>query len=1362
MMKLKNKKPMMITDFIRKATSLLVLLPLALGLSAQEVSKEDVTTTYIKNPSFETDRESDATKVTQSADGLRGWTLANPSGWTVSGTDVTKLLVTKDCYTDNNFGLVTTLTDGSHAYYLRMGWSTGSTTLSQTLSGMPAGQYMLTADVRTAYANSASSSFTLKAGGKEVSETFEQGSNGIFASMAWKTVSAVVTTTDASDLTIGLTVDWLSGGSCIMVDNVRLYKVTGEIPEPQDPTEKDVDSPTEGVITHDFVAEAQMKDDLLQMLADFSTYMKNDFQECASPNSVNEACGCFRGENTMGNNEQGVRPNADLSMICAFLVKYGQGKVTLPAGVTWKNLEDMAMKSLVFAYSTHKANKLKVCAGNNYWGSVSNADHVWESSLWAMSVAYSAFFQWEKLSANQKDYIYKLLKAECNYELERSIPTGYNGDTKAEENGWEADILAATLGLFPNDPLASRWFDRLRAFAINSYSHVSDATNTTVIDPDYDNKTVKDYYQGKNLYDDYTLQNHNLFHTSYQNVVMQELGEAALALKLFQLGVNGTEKWKTNALMHHNQEVMDKVLNWLALADGELAMPNGNDWSLFLYDQITSYTTQACFQRDTNALMLENLAYKYIKARQTTTADGSWLLNADVGARRMGVEGHRVMMTWLMHEALPTADLTPTRWDDFNKKYADAKILTSQNIVRAATDDRFTCFSWSTGLSSYTGYIASNSPDKNKIIVPYRANNTGNFLGWYTVSGKNTNATPVVSGIYNLQGNAYTMNGELNTNDGALNNRFVIYSTPGNAVAYLDYVRANAAATITKEQGGLMAISTDPLMKTARTLYTEEGYKQLDGKSFASFTTDWVNIDNELGIVSLGDKKMGFGDRSLNNSIYTSKIYPSYSAQSRSVKAGDVVDRRNIIYYSNISAEDTKALAGKVQDLKEKVPQGWNGLIMADPDQTQYLLLANFLSDRKCSLSDIVCEKGAPVFSVPTTIRKGKSSADFTAEVNHSVAEVLKVFVGGSKLTAVKDSTDADAAYLRNDSSKTVSVPVCIVSGGTVVEGTAEIPAGQTVKVGVKDGKFYVESGAFPSSGQDDLTAGYKDITSEHLQNPNFEEDTTYGDPTGNVTLGGVTYNPCYVNKVSAANASFPNILPVKGWTAGNGLSGASNYARMYSMPYSTTMFCVSPSNVGNYAAQCARPMADESAADRCLTVLNSWTSGKNAITQTVTLQPGTYRVLMDMKYECTNQTSNNGSTVVASGNTNTSLTGVKIGSKTDYRYPSERSSWQVMCYDFELAEPTAVTVSAGFSASASVGAANNTLLYIDNVRLLVKQMKGDVNEDGKVDINDVVAVINHMAGTANWRYANVNEDAENSVDINDVVAIINIMAGVL
>ena len=1302
-------------------TILISLMSLGTSFAQGNAEKTDVTAEFVTNASFEGNTESTLSQVTNAADGLRGWTLDQPTGWTYSGTRVTNLLVTKDCYADNNFGLITTIPDQTHAYYLRMGWSTGTTTLAQTVNNLPAGKYLFTIDQRTGYANSATSNFVLSAASEQLSESFVAGSANCFTTMNWTTSSLPFELAADGNVELKIAVNWQSGGSCIMMDNVRLYKLSDNYIEEPDPTETDVESFTEGIITSDFVAEAQMKDDLLQMLANFATYMKNDFQNCAAPNSINEECGCFKGENTMGNNEQGVRPNADLSMICAFLVKYGKDKVTLPANVTWNDLETMAMKSLVFAYSTHKANKLKVCAGGNYWGSVSNADHVWESSLWAMSVAYSAYFQREKLSEAQKNYIYQLLKAECNYELERSIPTGFAGDTKAEENGWEADILAATLGLYPNDELAPRWFNRLREFAINSYSHFSDADNTTVIDPDYDNKTIADLYKGKNLYDDYTLQNHNLFHTSYQNVVMQELGEAALALKLFQLGVNGEEKWKTNALMHHNQEVMDEVLNWLALADGELAMPNGNDWSLFLYDQITSYTTQACFQRDANALMLENMAYKYIQARQKTTTDGSWLLRADVGARRMGVEAHRVMMTWLMHEILPTADMTPTAWADFNKQYAEAKILKSQNIVRAATDSRFTCFSWSTGLNSYTGYIAANSPDKNKIIVPYRANNTGNFLGWYEVSGKNTNATPVVSGIYQLKGNSYVMNGELNTNDGALNNRFALYSTPGNAVIYLDYVRANADATITAEKGGLMAISVDEFTKSQRTLYYGNTsaevqtivHKQLDGCKFTTLSSPWVNIDNELGIITGGGKSIAFGDRANNNSINTAKLYPLYSGQSRSVKANELVDSRYVVYFSNTTAEKTKEISEYVFPLSDRVPAGWNGLLLSDSegsmvfDSPFYLLLSNFTSDQPCTITDFFTVIGQPVFSTETTISKKGSTATFVAEQNHSVVNTVKFFltcIDGGGITAIQDADNPDIIYIRNDVKGSNKIGILAFHQGQTIMQQYTLTT-YIVKVSIVGGELQVEEAdGFPVSAEEDLTRGYKEVTDEVLNNPNFETDETYGNANGNVTLGSTTYNPCYVNDVQASDSSYPNILPVQGWTAGNQLASGSNFARMYSMPYSTSMYCVSPSNVGNYAARCARPVKDSTVGERCLTVLNSWTSGTNRISQTVSLPKGTYRLLFDMKYECTNEHSNDGQRVVASGNTNTSVTGIRFADTEDFRYPTERNSWQQMCYDFVLDDVTDVEISLGFTTSSSVGAANNTLLYIDNLRLFVAE----------------------------------------------------------
>ena len=750
-------------------------------------------------------------------------------------------------------------------------------------------------------------------------------------------------------------------------------------------------------LSSDFIDEATMKKDLIQMLANFTQYVKADYQD------IDNDYGCFRGENTMGSDEKGVRTNADMGMVCAFLCRYGGTQARLPQGVTWQDLDTMARKSLAYSIATHKAVRHRTCADGRYWGSISNADHIWESSLWAMSVAYSAYFQWEKLSDKQHTDIYNMLRAECNYELERDIPTGYRGDTKAEENGWETDVLAATLALFPDNALAPQWFQRMREFAVNSYSHPSDTSPL---------------YRGQNLDPDYTLQNHDFFHTSYQNVVIQELGEAALALKLF----NNGDRWTSPDLFHNCHKVTANVLNWLSLPDGEQAMPNGNDWSLFLYDQITSYSTMACMLRDSDALMLENQVYKQIKARQQTTNDGSWLLRPDVGARRMGVEAHRIMMTWLMHELYSTANLRSSTWDEFLSRHQDARLFISQNIVRSASRDRFTCFSWSAGKQSYTGYIAPFNLKNNNIIVPFRQNNTGNIIGWYTVDGCKTNAKPMVSGIYRLDGNSYVMNGEINTNDSALNNRFAIYSTPGNAVIYLDYVRANRDCKITREQGGLMAISTDELTRKQRNIYAQGTTLTTDGSKLSSFNTDWVNIDNTFGIVCHNDKEVAFGDRANNNSIMTSLLYAAYSTQPRQVSPNRCVDSRNIIYYCNVTAAGTDSLSTRMQKL-DMVPRGWRGVISADPEGTRYMLLSNFCSsDTVCTLRLTCHGLGAPVFKMPTRIDSSTSTASFSAANNHSVACAITTFIEGSGIRAYQKNSHKVEIKNVSDHKQTIVV----------------------------------------------------------------------------------------------------------------------------------------------------------------------------------------------------------------------------------------------------------------------------------------------------------------------------------------------------
>ena len=1277
---------------------------------AATYGQQDITSIYLANPSF----EEDATACTQDSpevvyvkteattEELRGWDI-NPKGWVTTNPSVS-LLINRDCFTDNNFGK-TEAADGEFAYYQRFGWGSANSEMRQTTSTpLPAGEYELKFFSKAFAANNAATSATVTVSDKALKSldkltiTCTNGSAGIMGASSWTENSLKFKLKEESAITLSAQMSWGNGGSCIAYDHFTLTQLPEGSLDPNAPsieggTEDQVDSPTEGVISHEFVEESAMQQDLLQMLANSLTYAHNIWYDCAAPNSKDEACGYFKAQSAGQSNEDGVRTNADFSMICAFLCKYGKGKVTLPEGVTW----DMAVKSLVFGYSTHKANKFKITSDNKYWGSVSNADHVWESSLWATSLAYASYFLNEELDENQKTYIYNMIKAECNYELERSIPTGYNGDTKAEENGWETNILSCALGLYPDDALAPKWFDRLRAFAINCYSHVDDAQNTTVIDPEYDETTVQDLYIGKNLYDDYTLQNHNYFHTSYQNVVMQELGESHLALHLFQ---GGNPKWKTNALMHNNQKVMDEVLCRLALADGELAMPNGNDWSMFLYDQITSYTTAACFLRDPNALMLENLAYKHIKARQSTTQDGSWLLNSDIGPRRMGVEGHRVMMTYLMHELASTADIQATSWKDFSQSQEQAYIFTPQNIVRANTPDRFSVFSWSNGLKSYTGYIASNKPDKNKIIVPYKKNNTGNILGWYTVSGKATDASPVISGIYDLNGNSYTMNGKLMTNGNSLENNFTLFSTPGNAFIYMDYVVGKTNGTITEEKGGLMAISTDPFTKEKRTLYHSKGRLQTDGSQLKSFMGNWVNIDNEVGIVNTAtDKSIAFGDRELNSSIFLSKIYPVYSADGRSFSNGSIVDRRHIIYYSNVDSADTEQLAADVLSLTAQVAEGWNGVIVSDPDSARYLLLSNYLGETACTLKDILLPDGAPVFTEMTAVNEQGATATFRCDVNHSVANTLRVFIQGDGLSARQMENDSCGAYLYNYSGQKQQAQVTIWADGNKLTAPVTVEHESCVSVKAVGNEILIETVDLKEEQEE-----FFDVTAQFLSNPGFEEDQTYGTES-KVTLNGVVYDPCYINTVKAADSKWPQVLPIQGWTPGNGLKGGSNFAVLYSMPYSTTMYCVSPSNVGNSASIMAAPATDDACGKRCLSILNSWDSGNNSISQTFTLPKGEYKLSFLAQYVCANEMRHiNDYTITTTGdNLNYSRCGIRFGDTGIYKYPRLANHWETVECPFSLETETQVTVSMGLETTAGVGAAYNTRLYIDQVKLYSK-----------------------------------------------------------
>ena len=128
-----------------------------------------------------------------------------------------------------------------------------------------------------------------------------------------------------------------------------------------------------------------------------------------------------------------------------------------------------------------------------------------------------------------------------------------------------------------------------------------------------------------------------------------------------------------------------------------------------------------------------------------------------------------------------------------------------------------------------------------------------------------------------------------------------------------------------------------------------------------------------------------------------------------------------------------------------------------------------------------------------------------------------------------------------------------------------------------------------------------------------------------------------------------------------------------------------------------------------------------------------------------------------------TDYDGISLFANSDAERVTATSSWGT-AYETKVVTTLSApgTLTIGLKFDSEVTTASEINLYADNFKVVYSPktdtLKGDVNEDGKVDISDIVAVINQIAGTATFALADVN--ADKFVDISDIVAIINVIAG--
>ncbi|WNR46033.1 golvesin C-terminal-like domain-containing protein [Paenibacillus roseipurpureus] len=285
-----------------------------------------------------------------------------------------------------------------------------------------------------------------------------------------------------------------------------------------------------------------------------------------------------------GTAEDNIRPSASEAIALAASLKLGAYDAAV-TGVSVSSATAIANKLISSLAYQHAANT------SGGWG-----NH-WQSALWASLAGTAGWLMWDDLSVTDREYVRKMVEYEANRFNTYTVPYYRNasgtiviaGDSKGEENSWNAMILQLATSMMPNHPNYLTWMNKNVELMLSAFARPSDVTNNTIIN----GKSVATWIKGSNINEDGTMVNHNIIHPDYMATAIQN-GNAAL---LYTLAGKATP----SAALFNLDIVYDTMvdLNFTAgtnippggtvaapggtiFVDGgsDIYYPQGNDWGI--------------------------------------------------------------------------------------------------------------------------------------------------------------------------------------------------------------------------------------------------------------------------------------------------------------------------------------------------------------------------------------------------------------------------------------------------------------------------------------------------------------------------------------------------------------------------------------------------------------------------------------------------------------------------------------------------------------------------------------------------------------------------------------------------------------
>jgi hypothetical protein len=590
--------------------------------------------------------------------------------------------------------------------------------------------------------------------------------------------------------------------------------------------------------------------------------------------------------NGVSDGNEGIRAIGEMVFTCGTLLKFSDA---FNATERQEYLRK-ATAAIRYATATHATGTQK-CVDGKRWG------NSWQSAMWAGTLGFGAWLLWDNLDADLRKDVQRVLASESDRFLAGKPPGGRWLDTKAEENGWNLICISLTANMFPDHPHASAWNAKAIEYMINTLSVPRDRDDATPVD----GRPVKGWFSAENLHPDFTLENHGFFHPAYVACSSYFLTQSAMHYTYAKRPI-------PQAATHHLIDTW-RMLQTLILPCGESAYPQGMDWELHGLAFINLFASLGTWQRDPLAARMEHLTLQYMRAWQNMCNGDLAVPGSRLGFTRHAIVAEQAAYGYLAHKLFgsPVSALSS---QEAASKVCGIQPHESIGLVTHRTADKFFSVSWKNRIMAMLIPIAQGHEGNPFLTVPI----ANGLIGSFQLEGVRDSNSKVLEHTWKPTTNGFETTATLQTSN-SLKQTVKITSIGEKAVLYEDHVLALTNVTISKELGMPLGIENDQISAGTRTIYFEQGKALFDWntpKPTTAISGSWANVDGRLAVIVVEGSGISYTQAkaySRGISVYSDILNASYSQQSRHFNAGESVARRVVLLLTEISPEQTAALA---------------------------------------------------------------------------------------------------------------------------------------------------------------------------------------------------------------------------------------------------------------------------------------------------------------------------------------------------------------------------------------------------------------------------------------------------------------------